>query len=203
MASSPFLTVLMLFGGAYVCKLWIEDYRAQLRGEIIRGGLPGATPSSRPMVIVAIGGSLLILAAETWGELRLGLSEEQSEITVLFGCYTLMAAVIEEIIFRGFLVVPDRGPVLKWAAVLSASLIFAAIHPFLWLWEDGVWTWTLTPKGWFSTGAVFLSSLWFYTVRFLPGNPTQSLIPCFAAHAAKNLGVFAIKGVQGFVVGWW
>ena len=203
MASSPFLTILMIFGGAYVTKLWIEDYRAHQRGEIIRGGLPGATPTTRSAVIVAIIGALLILAGETWGEIHLGLSEEQSEITVLFGCYTLIAAVIEEVIFRGFLVVTDRGPVAKWAAVLGASLVFAAVHSFLWLWEDGVWTWTLNAKGWFSTGAVFLSSVWFYTVRFLPSNPSQSLLPCFAAHAAKNLGVFIIKGVQGFVVGWW
>jgi hypothetical protein len=29
------------------------------------------------------------------------------------------------------------------------------------------------------------------------------LLPCFVAHAAKNLGVFAIKYAEGFVGGWW
>jgi uncharacterized protein len=203
MSSSPGLILIMLVGGGYVSKLWWNDYRAHQRGEIIRGALPGATPSTRPAVLIAVLGALLILAAETGGEILLGLSDEQSEITVLFGCYTLMAAVIEEIIFRGFLVVTDRGPRVKWAAIFGASLLFAAVHPFLWLWEDGAWTWTLTAKGWFSTTVVFVSSLWFYTVRFLPTNPSASLLPCFAAHAAKNLGVFAIKGLQGFVIGWW
>jgi len=202
MSSSPGLIIVMLIAGVYVSKLWWIDYLAHQRGEIIRGALPGATPTTRRAVLVAVTGALLILAAETWGEIKLGLSEEQSEITVLFGCYTLVAAVIEEVIFRGFLVVTDRGALVKWGAVLAASLLFAAIHPFLWLWEEGVWTWTLTAKGWFSTAAVFAGSLWFYTVRFLPSNPSQSLLPCFAAHAAKNLGVFLIKGVQGFVVGW-
>jgi hypothetical protein len=39
-------------------------------------------------------------------------------------------------------------------------------------------------------------------VRFLPLNPTRSLLPSIAAHAAKNMGVFAIKYAQGFVTGW-
>ena len=203
MSSSPGLIIVMLVVGVYVSRLWLEDYRAYQRGDVIRGALPGASPTTSPAIVLAVVGALIILAGETWGEIALGISDEQSEITVLFGVYTLLAAVIEEIIFRGFLVVTDRGPLVKWGAVLGASLLFAAIHPFLWLWEDGVWEWTLNAKGWFSTGAVFISSLWFYTVRFLPSNPTTSLLPCFAAHAAKNLGVFAIKGAQGFVVGWW
>lgn len=202
MSSSPGLIIVMFVVGAYVSKLWWDDYLARQRGEIIRGALPGATPTTRPAVVIAIAGALLILAGETWGEIVFGLSEEQSEITGLFGCYTLLAAVIEEVIFRGFLVITDRGAWVKWGAVLGASLLFAAVHPFLWLWEDGDWTWTFTAKGWFSTAAVFASSLWFYIVRFMPANPTESLLPCFAAHAAKNLGVFLIKGVQGFVVGW-
>ena len=50
---------------------------------------------------------------------------------------------------------------------------------------------------------IFAASLWFYTVRFFGLNPQRSLLPCVAAHAAKNLGVFTIKYVQGFVGGWW
>jgi len=34
-------------------------------------------------------------------------------------------------------------------------------------------------------------------------NPTRSLLPCIAAHAAKNAGVFVIKAAQGHVSGWW
>ena len=53
------------------------------------------------------------------------------------------------------------------------------------------------------TAAVFAVSLWFYTVRFFGLNPQRSLLPCFMAHATKNLGVLAIKYAQGFVGGWW
>src|SRR5690606_37366890 len=107
------------------------------------------------------------------------ISAEQSEITVLFGLYTLVAAVIEEIIFRGFIVAPERrGRAVLWASMVGASLVFAAMHPFLWQWqwEGWVFTWSFTLKGWFSTGVVFVSSLWFYTVRFLPSNPQRSLL---------------------------
>jgi hypothetical protein len=88
-------------------------------------------------------------------------------------------------------------------------VLFSLLHPFLWQWEGG-WLWdggrltlTLTAKGLFSTAAVFTSSLWFYYVRFMSANPARSLIPCFTAHATKNLGVCAVKAAQGFVAGWW
>jgi uncharacterized protein len=54
-----------------------------------------------------------------------------------------------------------------------------------------------------STTAIAATSLWLYTVRFFGLNPQWSLLPCFVAYAAKNLGVFAIKYVEGFVGGWW
>jgi len=100
-------------------------------------------------------------------------------------------------------VVKGRGTAARWAGIAAASVLFAALHPLLWKWEDGTLAWTFTPKGWFSTSVVFISSLWFYTVRFASFNPRRSLIPCVSAHAAKNIGVFAIKAAQGFVVGWW
>jgi hypothetical protein len=50
---------------------------------------------------------------------------------------------------------------------------------------------------------LFVGSLWFYAVRFARFNPQRSLLPCFAAHAAKNLGVIIIKLLQGHLVGAW
>lgn len=190
----------MTMGGLYFAKLWRDDYRATVAGSPPPNALPGATPASSKAIVIAVIGALILLAGETGGEIALGLSDEQSTITVLFGVYTLVAAVIEEIIFRGFIVVTHRGPLIKWLAVLGASLVFTALHPFLWNWEDN-FEWTINAKGWFSTTFVFLNSLWFYTARLARFNPTQSLLPCFAAHFAKNAGVLAIKAAQGFLVG--
>ena len=145
-----------------------------------------------------------MVAFETWGELRLGIADEQSEVTVLFCLYTLVAAVIEEIIFRGFIVPAERrGRAVLVAGAVGASLLFTLAHPFLWTWDDNGFALHFTTKAWFSSGAVFASSLWFYFVRFMPANPTRSLLPCFAAHGAKNLAVILVKTAQGFVVGWW
>ena len=204
MNDSPPLTLLMIAATAYFAWIWWSDYRATSRGAAPRGALPGATQTSARAIVIAILGAVLIVAAETWGELRLGLSEEQSQITVLFGVYTLFAAVVEEIIFRGFIVPSEnKGRFVRWVVMIGASLLFAAVHPFLWTWDDdGLQFDMMSAKGWFSTGAVFVSSLWFYFVRFMPANPKHSLLPCFAAHATKNLAVFAIKAAQGFVVGW-
>ncbi|MFA6288689.1 MAG: CPBP family intramembrane glutamic endopeptidase [Opitutaceae bacterium] len=209
MTHDPLLLVLMIAASLYMVHLWRSDYRAARAGRAEPGALPGATPAPMAACVIAAGGALVILAAETIGEIRLGLSEQQSSITVLFGIYTLVAAFIEELIFRGFIVIEGRSPKLRWIGIVAASVLFAALHPFLWEWKDG-WPWaggrlelTLTAKGWFSTVTVFASSLWFYTVRFARFNPQHSLLPCFAAHATKNLGVILVKAAQGFVSGWW
>lgn len=203
MNDHPALLALMIAAGLYAFSLWRQDYLARRAGTPNPRALPGATPAPLKAGVIAALGALIILGLETAGEIRLGLSGEQSTLTALFAFYTLIAAFIEELIFRGFIVIEGRGKAARWAGILGASVLFAALHPFLWKWDDGVFTWTLAAKGWFSTATVFVSSLWFYTVRFASFNPHRSLIPCVAAHATKNLGVIAIKGAQGFLVGWW
>ena len=125
-------------------------------------------------------------------------------MTWLFALYSIAGApVIEEIIFRGWLVVQHRGRTTMWAAAVVASLAFAALHPFLWLWDDAGFRLTLTSKGAFSTAMLFLGSLWFYAARLGPWNPARSLLPCFAAHAAKNAGVVVAKAAGGFMGALW
>lgn len=144
----------------------------------------------------------MLLVAETGGEYALGLVEAQSRITVLFGVASLAAAFLEELIFRGYVIVADRGRTRLVVSAVGASLVFALLHPFLWEWKDGALAFQAGLKAWFSTGAIFAGSLWFYFVRFSRLNPTRSLLPCIVAHATKNLGVFVIKAAQGHVSGW-
>jgi membrane protease YdiL (CAAX protease family) len=197
--------LLLLFGvSIWLARWWMIDYHAGLAGKPSKRLLPGSTPASGRAVTVASFGALCILAAETGGEHVLGLSAEQSKMTALFGLYSVFGApVIEEVVFRGFLVIEDRGRVVLWAGVVSVSLLFALLHPFLWEWSEKGLALHLGAKGWFSTAAILAGSLWFYTVRFFGLNPQRSLLPCFVAHATKNLGVFVIKYVEGFVGGWW
>jgi membrane protease YdiL (CAAX protease family) len=202
--NSPLLLALMTVAGLYVGRLWCADRRANRLGAPHPGALPGATDAPARAIWLAVAGALVILAAETAGENALGLAAQQSRMTWLFALYSVAAApIIEEMIFRGWLVVTTRGNVAMWAAAGGTSVVFAALHPFLWRWDDAGFAFTFSAKGWFSTGAVFATSLWLYAARLAGWNPRRSLLPCFTAHAAKNLGVVVVKAAAGFVGGVW
>ena len=204
MTADPLVVLLLIGASALLTRWWVMDYRAALAGTPNTKALPGATSASAGTLAIASLGALAILAAETGGEHVLGLSAEQSRMTALVGLYSILGApVVEEVVFRGYIVIENRGRAALWAGVLGVSLLFALLHPFLWEWKDRGLTFNLGVKAWFSTAMVFAASLWFYSVRFFRLNPQRSLLPCFVAHATKNLGVFAIKYVQGFVGGWW
>lgn len=203
MSDNPLILLLMIGVSAYVTKLWFDDLKAARNGKPNERALPGAVDAPKAAYLLAAFGAILILAGETWGELALGLAEKQSKMTALFATYTLCAAFVEEIIFRGYIVPTTPRPLIRWAGVAAASLLFAALHPFLWDWKEGRILWKLDAKGWFSTATVFVTSLWFYIVRFARFNPSYSLGPCFAGHLAKNVGVIIIKGAQGYLVGWY
>jgi uncharacterized protein len=197
--NNPLFLLLMIGAGLYVVKLWNDDRRTPHPR-----ALPGATMAPPRAVWIAIVGALVILALETFGETALGVADEQSTMTWLFALYSIIGApIVEELIFRGYLVIDNKGRSVLWAAALAASLAFAAVHPFLWKWDDAGFALTLTPKGWFSAAAVFAFSLWLYVARFAGWNPSHSLLPCFAAHAAKNAGVVAIKAATGHMGGLW
>jgi hypothetical protein len=151
-----------------------------------------------------VAGALLILAGETMGEITLGIAAQQSQMTAVAALYAVTGApIIEELVFRGWIVIEHRGKAAMWLGAVAASGLFAILHSFLWKWDETGLGFTLATKGWFSTAAVFAMSLWLYAARLANWNPHRSLLPCFAAHAAKNLGVVAVKATAGFLVGWW
>jgi CAAX protease family protein len=207
--------------GGYFLWMWIGDYRAASGGHPAKTALAGAVPCRRAILVVAVVGALVILALEVGGEYGLaaaGLAniDDQSDMTVLFGVYTLMAAFIEELIFRGYLYYDRGSRAMLLASVVGVSILFTLGHPYIWDWqwpESAAWwqVWRLPearlsldprPLAVFSTTIVFVRSLWFFAVRFAPQNPSRSLLPPIAAHLATNAGVFAVKAMQGQVVGW-
>src|SRR5437773_2134680 len=131
------LVPLLLIGASvWVARGWVSDYRAALAGKPNEKSFPGATPVSASTVAISSLGALFILAAETGGEHVLGVSAEQPRMTALFGLYSICAApVIEEVLFRGYFVIENRGRLVLWAGVMGVSLLFALLHPFLWEWS--------------------------------------------------------------------
>jgi len=204
MNDNPLLLLVTAAAGLWVAWHWLGDWRAARAGQANPRAWPGASPAPGSALAVAALGGVVLTLAETWGEAQLGLTAQQSRMTLLFAAYSvLVAPFIEELIFRGFIVIDGRGAAAKWAGAVGASLGFATLHPFLWEWTaEQPFHLTLTAKGWFSTGAVFAASLWFYAVRLsVRLNPHGSLLPCFAGHAAKNLAVVVVKAAQGFLGG--
>ena len=200
MSDNPVAILLYLGVAGYVLYLYLVDFRSTRAGNLADdNSMPGASAMPASALIIGVCVALLILAVETSGEIVLGISSEQSQMAWYFLFASLAAGVIEEVIFRGYLVVSKRGRAALITSCVGFSFVFALIHGHLWSTDNG-FDFTFTTKGVFSTSILFFNSLWFYLVRFGPWNPTHSIFPCMLAHACSNLGVFIIKLFQGYVV---
>lgn len=199
MDENPIMILLYIGIAVYVGKMYLGDYQAAKAGEPNASAMPGATGAPIAAYLIGTLGALLLLGLETGGEYALGVVSEQSEMVWYFVFAIVAAGIVEEVIFRGFLVVDKKGRALLVASCVGFSLIFAVIHAHFWSTEDG-FEWTFTTKAFFSTGILFANSLWFYAVRFGPWNPNRSIFPCMLAHAASNFGVFVVKWMQGYVI---
>lgn len=213
MSQDPFGVVFYFIVTMWLANMWWRDYReTKVNPESADKALPGATPCTLKPIFIAVAGTLILLAAETYGEIRLGIAEEQSDVSWFFLLAMISAAIAEEFIFRGFLVIESRGNTAKWISVFVFSALFALIHPYLWSfeWNDessagtlakivGAFDLNFTLKAFFTTSFIFVGSLWFYAVRFFRWNPQASIFVPIAAHLAKNIAVFAIKLAQGHV----
>jgi membrane protease YdiL (CAAX protease family) len=204
MSDSPILTIALFIGAAYLFKLWLQDYRLFQRGHPGRQALPGATPASFAALWIGAVGAILLVLLETGGEIALGVSGQQSDITAIFLFAMVGAGVIEEILFRGYLVVTGKGRALLVGSIVGFSLLFALLHYqyYTEIPEDGSLmdlSLLIDPKSAWTLLLLFLNSLWFYTVRFFKWNPQHSLLPCFVAHISSNVAVFVVKALQGHV----
>lgn len=205
MFDNPWLVLLVALGAGYILKLWWDDLRAAENGNPNPKALPGASKASTRWIAIGIVGALVLVAIETIGEYALGVTDQQSTIPVWFLLAMISAGIVEEIIFRGYLVVTGKGKLVLWVSIFAFSLLFALLHyQYYLVWaDDAAWfdfQLQLNSKSLWTLTLLFLNSLWFYALRFLPANPSRSLLPCFCAHIASNLGVFAVKAGQGFVI---
>lgn len=204
MSDSPLIILILFAGAAYLFKIWLDDQKAWRAGSPNEQALPGATPA--PAIALWIGaiGAIFLVLIETGGEIALGVSDQQTDITAIFLLAMVGAGVLEEVIFRGYLVVTNRGHRALLASIVGFSLLFALLHYqyYTEIPEDGSWTdftFVIDAKSSWSLLLLFLNSLWFYSVRFFKWNPHQSLLPCFVAHITSNLAVFIVKALQGHV----
>lgn len=199
----PLFNLLLLAGALYVAWMWRGDWRAWRAGSPRPNAFPGATDAPTRLVVIAVMGALVLVALETAGEYKLGIADEQTTMSLPFALYAVLGApVLEELIFRGYLVYTKAGKAAMWGAAVGLSLVFALLHPHLWAWTENGVEFHFTTKAAFSTGALFVGSLWFYWARLTALNVNGSLLPSVAAHVAKNLGVVIVKIAAGHFVLW-
>ena len=205
---SPVFSILSFGIAAYLFYMWYGDYRHFSKtGAFRKGAFAGATTAPTKLIYIAVVSALILLAIVSFAEKITGASGEQTSVAPFALISWIGAGFVEELIFRGYLVVENKGKAILLMSVFFFSLIFALGHPFLWDYTvengasilSGVWKFNPTLQAMIATLSVFACSLLFYSLRFLPMNKNRSILPCISAHVAYNCGVFATKLVQGFV----
>ena len=205
---NPTFAIVNFAIAAYRFYMWFGDFNLFRRtGEIKQGALAGATTSTVKLAVIAVVASLVLLVSHTSVEIACGVESEQTKVAPWALFSWIGAAFVEELIFRGYLVVQNKGKDFLWLSVILFSFVFAIGHPFIWDYTvaegtsvfAGQWKFDFSIQPILSTIAIFECSLLFYVLRFIPANKNRSLIPCICAHCAYNVGVFATKAFQGFV----
>lgn len=211
---------MLLFAGvaAYVLKLWMDDLASYKAGKPFEKALPGATTVPINWVLLGAGIAVAIVGIETVGEYALGVSSEQSDVYAIALTTWIAAGFIEELMFRGFLIDYLRKRMKLWTAIYVLSGGFALLHFQYWIElppHESLSDFSrdmglifdarpkISAKSLWTLFILFINSLLFYALRFMPQNKNNSLLPCIVAHVASNLGVFVVKLGQGHVVGLW
>ena len=197
-SDSLIVNLLVFAAAAWFLKQWITDTRAAGTPEAHPKPLPGAAWCPKGWLVVAAVGAVLIVAIITAAEQAAGVADQQSTMTPIDLLPILGAAIIEELVFRGWIVIDKKGTGMLIGSCIGVSLIFALGHPFLWETETGL-SFKTDAQPLIAGAGIFVFSLFAYALRFMPQNPKRSLLPCFVAHAVHNLAVFASKAATGHV----
>ena len=199
MNEDPLIILIYCAIAIYIANIYRADIKAFVAGEPNVKALPGAKPTNGLLIFASVLGALVLLGNAVVGEYALGIVEAQSEMVWFFVFASISAGVIEEVVFRGYLVVQNRGRNALVLSCLGFSLVFALVHGYLWSMEDG-FALNFTVQGIFNTWILFFNSVCFYALRFGPWNANQSILPSIIAHMVLNLGVFGVKLAQGYIV---
>lgn len=189
--------VVYLALGAGVFIFWLRETRRGPSDAL--PFWPGTTTCGWQPMLLAAAGALVLTLVESVLEIQLGVSQEQTRIPASFLLAMMGAAIVEEITFRGFAAPESLAGVRLLATVLAGSLVFMLLHGHVVKFAEGSVGLNTDAKALVSGGSAFAISCWLYLCRFNPLNPTRSLAPSLVGHTVRNLAVFGIKDVQGFV----
>ena len=155
MNEDPLIILIYCAIAIYIANIYRADIKAFVAGEPNVKALPGAKPTNGLLIFASVLGALVLLGNAVVGEYALGIVEAQSEMVWFFVFASISAGVIEEVVFRGYLVVQNRGRNALVLSCLGFSLVFALVHGYLWSMEDG-FAWNFTVQGFSIPGSYFL-----------------------------------------------
>lgn len=140
---------------------------------------------------LAVGVPCLILLAVGWLEVAPGVAGSIGQATVRLLVLLLPAALVEELMVRGYLLTILADGFGKGAAVVTTSVLFGLLHYS----NPGATVWSLV--------VVALAGIWLGVVRLSTG----SLYAAWAAHVAWNFVLAgalhaAVSGQDMTVVAW-
>ena len=183
------LDLIYLLIGLGVAYAWFSEYRKRQSNPGPELFWPGTTRAPISGILITVSGILLITVAETCAEIHFQVTASQSVSNLPILGATMGAAIVEEMVFRGFVAPSQLRGIKLLALIIVGSVIFSAIHGFDFS----------TVQGRISLVTTFFISVWLYLGRYNPLNPERSILPCLIGHVVRNLAVFGVKWAQGFV----
>ncbi len=181
--------IIYLILGLGVAFAWFSEYRKRTKSPGPELFWPGTTRAPISGILITVSGILLLTVAETCAEIHFQVTANQSVSNLHILGATLGAAIVEEMVFRGFVAPSQLRGIKLLGLVIIGSLIFSAIHGFDFS----------SVQGRISLIATFFISVWLYLGRYNPLNPERSILPCLIGHLVRNVAVFGVKWAQGFV----
>ncbi len=181
--------IIYLIIGLGVGFAWFSEYQKRKANPGPELFWPGTTRAPISGILIIVSGILLLTVAETCAEIHYQVTANQSVSNLHILGFTIGAAIVEEMVFRGFAAPSHLRGIKLLGLILIGSVIFSAIHGFDFS----------TVQGRISLIATFFISVWLYLGRYNPLNPERSILPCLIGHVVRNLAVFGVKWSQGFV----
>ena len=181
--------IIYLIIGLGVGFAWFSEYQKRKANPGPELFWPGTTRAPISGILIIVSGILLLTVAETCAEIHFHVTAHQSVSNLHILGASMGAAIVEEMVFRGFAAPSELRGIKLLGLIIIGSSVFSVFHRFDFS----------TVQGRISLVATFFVSVWLYLGRYNPLNPERSILPCLIGHVVRNLAVFGVKWSQGFV----
>ena len=188
--------IIYLIIGLGVGFAWFSEYQKRKANPGPELFWPGTTRAPISGILIIVSGILLLTVAETCAEIHYQVTANQSVSNLHILGFTIGAAIVEEMVFRGFAAPSHLRGIKLLGLIIIGSFLFSIFHCI----NPETLQFSLnTVQGRISLVATFFVSVWLYLGRYNPLNPERSILPCLIGHVVRNLAVFGVKWSQGFV----